>query len=103
MSASWIRTRLAFLKTPRSRLTTPQPVDDDKLTPGELSQADRAAIRRQCNLAGRLRGFSGEAAQHDAYLSGQWLSAMLFGSESARPKRFVRVSYTSPSLCRPRL
>lgn len=63
--------------------TTPAQLDDVVLDPSELTAEDRRKIRRQYRRAGKLRAFSGDSAEYDAYLCGQWLAATLFGNQKA--------------------
>jgi HK97 family phage major capsid protein len=75
--------RRKMLEGPGPRQTTPAPLDDGFLDPSELTAKDRQNIRRQYRRAGKLRAFSGEDAQLDAFRCGQWLAATLFGNEKA--------------------
>ena len=72
-----------FLDTPRPvQIPRPQP-GDGNLDLGDTTAEDRARIRRQLHMAGRLRSFFGPDAKENAHLCGQWLLATLFGNHQA--------------------
>jgi len=71
------------LAKPRPRQTTPPDPGDDLSLPGEWNAEERAEVRRQHHRAGKLRGFEGPGAAENAYRSGQWLAAVLYGHEPA--------------------
>ena len=76
------RKRLATQQTamaePAARRTVaPQP-NGEVITTGEVKVFPRRRVR------GELRSFKGPNAEENAYKSGQWLKAQLFGDDSAR-------------------
>lgn len=74
--------RRQYLDTPRNRLITP-PAIEGGLAGEEINAEDRARIRRQLHMAGRLRSFSGPDAKEQAHLCGQWLLGTMFGNAGA--------------------
>jgi HK97 family phage major capsid protein len=72
--------RLDYLKQPRQRVTTPS-------VPGagdiDAKRIDRSKLIYPIHRIGKLKGFRGPEAEEEAYRSGMWLRATIYGDERA--------------------